>query len=774
MFILKPILNLKDDGCISNLIKIGSINILFECGFDDDELKDFGSNHNSYNKINAVFEEILTNNEIINYCFISDCSLKCFGFLPLIIKLFPEVEIYSSTPIAKIGYFLLLDYLSTYSQFYNFHLFNEEEIYNSFNNIEEYNYNSQISIMNGNLTLEPLPSGHSIGGIIWKIKYLVKTIIYSPFISTDKNYNSKPVQFEKLKDSFLLITEDQNLYLSDVKGESLDKIHRNLFEFNKHILNRLFFNKKHLFFPLKNFSQSLQVLSLIREIISEVEEDNSYLNKIPRSEQQLKRNFYICLFGSYVNEVDESLKSLENWTSNNYKHHNFDINNEENRHTVTNESEYSIITKGFNTYDGLISYLKQQFILYTANDPKKAENVKFSTIIDALIHKGHIIIFLPFGNGIVNLSEWSELIGNLLKNTITDTLITFKPDCSEEDREKRLFIPQLSKSLNNANTFTMSYNNRKRIVEEIEINMNKNTSDIKINSIEPIKEVIICKNFRINQFKKFKTFSKRQERDFDFGTPLNEDELLIIKSNIQLKESEPEHVNKETIFEHKGIFYKSEFEGKSVQFNLSNKDNMKFIDLSFPNINNFQRIIKMISPRNIILLGSESSQQHKSLAKSIIPIKNYPEIVDLSVLYSNYYQAYIEVKEDKLENNHNLNFVSEVQFLKVKRDQIKICSRDEFYSELLIKKDKKVHKLFTQDTVLYPSVVIINENENFVTLIDQKTKNIKNKEIIVTNSDEIVLNGDSNVCYSHTNSEISISSTFGSDYFKIRKGLLNK
>ena len=51
-----------------------------------------------------------------------------------------------------------------------------------------------------------------------------------------------------------------------------------------------------------------------------------------------------------------------------------------------------------------------------------------------------------------------------------------------------------SKSLNNANTFTMSYNNRKRIVEEIEINMNKNTSDIKINSIEPIKEVIICKN----------------------------------------------------------------------------------------------------------------------------------------------------------------------------------------------------------------------------------------------------------------------------------------
>lgn len=162
MFQFQPVYNLNRDGSVCNLFKLNQKNLLFDCGFDELKILDF-EEHSL--KLKTLIEEILFNNEKIDYIFISDCSLRSFGYLPYIIKFFPECEIFSSTPIAKIGYFMLLDYLTSYVSYFNFDFFNEEDIFFAFSNIEEYTFNSNINLFNGELIITPYSNGHTIGGI---------------------------------------------------------------------------------------------------------------------------------------------------------------------------------------------------------------------------------------------------------------------------------------------------------------------------------------------------------------------------------------------------------------------------------------------------------------------------------------------------------------------------------------------------------------------------------------------------------------------------------
>ena len=99
-FKISPIFTLSEDGIISNIIQINSLNLLFDCGWNESfsqSIKDKYVSNLSSIKIDAIF---LTNN-YLNY----------IGGLPLIksFELNADTDIYATTPIAKLGVYIMAD-----------------------------------------------------------------------------------------------------------------------------------------------------------------------------------------------------------------------------------------------------------------------------------------------------------------------------------------------------------------------------------------------------------------------------------------------------------------------------------------------------------------------------------------------------------------------------------------------------------------------------------------------------------------------------------------
>lgn len=737
MFQFQPVYNLNRDGSVCNLFKLNQKNLLFDCGFDELKILDF-EEHSL--KLKTLIEEILFNNEKIDYIFISDCSLRSFGYLPYIIKFFPECEIFSSTPIAKIGYFMLLDYLTSYVSYFNFDFFNEEDIFFAFSNIEEYTFNSNINLFNGELIITPYSNGHTIGGITWKIKYLLKNIIYSPFLSLDKIINTKPFQYDDIVNPYLFISDYWNFDRIN-EDQSINK-HLSLNKFNSFIVNYYFSisNRKHLFFPCETVFEGLELLSLIRGIILKIEDDNSLLME---NKQVLpnKRNFYMILFGNYVGEIDESIKSLSNWTEDNFKHHNCDLN-EENRHTVTNQNEYNVIMKGFNSYVEMSNYLKEIYDQMTVNLSEvergmKIEKENILNLFDILLSKGHNITFITFTNGIFCMKKWDILVELLLSSNQVVKGITFplKDKNLNKKYNKSLsfdnkvsnsdFIYLLKEKFYNSSCNmeidnlmsgnkernyhkdyqtieTILYNREILNVSKIEedSNVKDNSNEIKDDQIDISEQlntdeaISIEKDYNcINSFNKNSFHAFTEELKFiphsEFGIDLTNLELKTMKKYIQIKEVESEFEAKETVFKGKNIFYKSNYFSytRNIQFDKNSLININ-LNINYPNIHNNIMVLKGISSQKIILLGITLVEIKSQLDNSnrYIFLNDFPCKFDMSSIYSSYFPAQIDIFDSSFlnisynrEKEKDDSTFESVSFLKIKRkeNEIKVCSNEE-------------------------------------------------------------------------------------------------
>ena len=104
-FIIKPILTLSQDKCVSTLITIGEFNLLFDCGWDEKFSK----------KIKERYEKNIKNIKL-DAIFISNNYINYFGALPFI-KSFPQnldTKVFATTPIAKLGIYVMIDAFISY------------------------------------------------------------------------------------------------------------------------------------------------------------------------------------------------------------------------------------------------------------------------------------------------------------------------------------------------------------------------------------------------------------------------------------------------------------------------------------------------------------------------------------------------------------------------------------------------------------------------------------------------------------------------------------
>jgi Cft2 family RNA processing exonuclease len=98
-----------------------------------------------------------------------------------------ETEIYTTTPISKLGFYIILDSAISKIDVEEFAFYNETDIADVFLKIKELNYEQNVKFLHNNsdIMISPILSGYSIGGCVWKIIYNRKTIIYAPQVSID-------------------------------------------------------------------------------------------------------------------------------------------------------------------------------------------------------------------------------------------------------------------------------------------------------------------------------------------------------------------------------------------------------------------------------------------------------------------------------------------------------------------------------------------------------------------------------------------------------------
>jgi Cft2 family RNA processing exonuclease len=128
-------------------------------------------------------------NTKIKYIFLSNNTIHHVGGLPYLLKgdRFKDTEIYTTTPISKLGFYIILDAVISKLDVEEFLHFNDTDITEAFLRLKELNYDQKVKLNHNHteILISPVSSGYSIGGCAWKIIYNRKTIIYAPQISID-------------------------------------------------------------------------------------------------------------------------------------------------------------------------------------------------------------------------------------------------------------------------------------------------------------------------------------------------------------------------------------------------------------------------------------------------------------------------------------------------------------------------------------------------------------------------------------------------------------
>jgi Cft2 family RNA processing exonuclease len=96
-------------------------------------------------------------------------------------------EIYTTTPISKLGFYTIIDAIYSKIEIEDFPFFSEKDTAETFQKLRELNYDQKVKLSHNDneIIIYPISSGYSLGGSAWIISFNGKNIIYAPQISID-------------------------------------------------------------------------------------------------------------------------------------------------------------------------------------------------------------------------------------------------------------------------------------------------------------------------------------------------------------------------------------------------------------------------------------------------------------------------------------------------------------------------------------------------------------------------------------------------------------
>ena len=242
--------------------------------------------------------------EKIDYIFLTNNTLDSIGGLPFLLKMnhVKDAKIYATTPIAKLGFYILADaYISTMEITDKFKSFTDSDISSAFLNLNEVKFKENVKLPHNNseILITPLPSGTSLGGCCWKINYKLHSVLYAPNMSIDYKYICDAFPYDSIKNIDVVVTDSKYSNKISLVKTVIES------EFKKNILDSID-KGKNIFIPSDTANINIELLIRIEKIL-----DEYYFNKtkeIPGEKKELPYKVLLCGYSS--NEVVESVKSL--------------------------------------------------------------------------------------------------------------------------------------------------------------------------------------------------------------------------------------------------------------------------------------------------------------------------------------------------------------------------------------------------------------------------------------------------------------------------------
>ena len=762
-FIVKPILTLIQDKCICTLIKIGEYNLLFDCGWNEK----FTIN------IKNKYEERLKDIKL-DAIFLSNNYISYYGALPLI-KSFPqneETKVYSTTPIANLGLYVMVDAfisnLESQENALSYFPISQDKLSKVFYNINKINYLQSITLskkLNNNLSEDTLiiisiPSGTSMGGAAWTCNYRLFNFVYASEFSIEPKIIADPFPYKKLKKMNFFITDNKCQKEVPIVKKVIDE------DFDKKIRESLE-NKKNIFIPTDNINSMLEMITKFEKLLDDYKE--SYSNKSDKVE------YKILVCSNCSNEIIEGIKSLTEFLG-----------------TKISQQFCSFGEKPFNFEDVICIKTLEEFRKEYIN--KKLKYIILATFENLNLGLGYSILpYVLNDKNIIMINIFKEyelqsVFGNIIKEV--------KNLKSNSLPYEEIKVLERKKSEKNNKNIEMEVENEDSNDDDI----NKdNKSEMNKNILSGVNNIINNSSYKMvidrnklfslpknnNGYLSFNFIN--QSKYTDYGIELSRDEVEIMKKN---NESE------NTTYNSNFLNFKKELENtdkKEINLELSEfclptklektkvQIQIKCDIFFYPIINKIdfmskKIIIEEIKPKDgIILIGytvplSDSLKSNNIKCINLTDSDQYSEKIKDNIIQFNYTSddLYSGKKVIIEKGNENLySFDSLLLSIKTKRNNlIDVSILNNKYKKIgalqedkikVVNNEKKEDTIFAKNNLKLINIKNkLEENSNIKLIIaDHKLRTIdKSVEIYIQDS-ELVLNGEFNEQYFNIKSKIN-------------------
>ncbi|CAH8468792.1 unnamed protein product [Schistosoma rodhaini] len=202
-----------DNGSPCYLLQVDEFHCLLDCGWCEKLDSDYVKEVSKWAKhVDAVL--------------LSHQSLRHLGLLPYLVGTCGlNCPVYATTPVYKMGQMFMYDFFQSRHASEDFSHYTLDDVDLAFDHVHQVKYQQTISLhgRGHGLCITPLPSGHTLGGTIWKLVKEDTSIVYALDFNHKKERHLNGATFDACIRPHLLIMDGSNTLYTQPRRKDRDE-----------------------------------------------------------------------------------------------------------------------------------------------------------------------------------------------------------------------------------------------------------------------------------------------------------------------------------------------------------------------------------------------------------------------------------------------------------------------------------------------------------------------------------------------------------------------
>ncbi|CAH8474279.1 unnamed protein product [Heterobilharzia americana] len=202
-----------DNGTPCYLLQIDEFHCLLDCGWCE--------------KLDSAYvREVSKWAKHIDAVLLSHQSLRHLGLLPYLVGTCGlNCPVYATTPVYKMGQMFLYDFYQSRHATEDFSHFTLDDVDLAFDHVHQVKYQQTISLhgRGHGVCITPLPSGHTLGGTIWKLVKEDTSVVYALDFNHKKERHLNGATFDACIRPHLLIMDGSNTLYTQPRRKDRDE-----------------------------------------------------------------------------------------------------------------------------------------------------------------------------------------------------------------------------------------------------------------------------------------------------------------------------------------------------------------------------------------------------------------------------------------------------------------------------------------------------------------------------------------------------------------------